>query len=174
MSQKAEDADERVSQASGRHSSHKEISSRQHAKELNDTKGQDDAQEPSKPTITEEEVKEQPSQPPQQEPEVEAAPEPAVEKKAEGVQDDVSPRKPNMPLEQKEPEAKPEAESKPKLKPTNVNKNKNRPDIDRKLTQSKKADKTPKKGTESKKKEKVETKPAGKSKNTSEIEEQVR
>lgn len=98
MSQPADQKDT-VSQGSGRHSRQMEASEKQKRTERSHDSGQDDADEPGKPSIIEEVPK-----PAQETPVVK--PQPKVQENASEKDDDSSPTKPNMPARDKKNKSK--------------------------------------------------------------------
>lgn len=131
--------DDNHSQHSGRNSSHKDISSTQHAKELNKESGQDDANEPIKPNIKEDEEKKSPEAIEDKE---------VLEEKVDNTNDDKSPKKPNIPKEKDK--------AKQKAKTNKVgsvyNQPKNKQELDRKNTKSKRTEKNKSTKTDASKK----------------------
>lgn len=141
MSDKAENVDDNKSHKSSRHSSHKEIASKQQAKELDKSRGQDDADEPDKPTITEEDAKKNETEGKKEQTETK----PTATKFEKDIVEDKSPTKPNIPRDKNK--------SKQKVKVPTVYKNK--PDMERKGNKSKRTDKNTRSGAISKKKNSV-------------------
>lgn len=130
--------DDNHSQHSGRNSSHRDITSTEHAKELNKESGQDDANEPIKPNIKDEEKKA---------PEVIEDKE-VLEEKVDNSNDDKSPKKPNIPKEKDKVKQK----AKTNKVGSVYNQPKNKQELDRKNTKSKRTDKNKSTRTDASKK----------------------
>jgi hypothetical protein len=147
------------SQQSARSSSHRDISSTQHAKELNKISGQDDAQEPDKPNITNEEGKS---------PE-EVEHKKFLDEKVDNSHDDKAPAKPNIP--------KVKEKTKPKVKNNKVGSVYNQPkikqEIDRKNNKSKRTENNKSTRTNASKKDPVAKKTESPKKENSQVDQVI-
>jgi hypothetical protein len=135
-------------QGGSRHSSHRDIASKQHAKELNKPGELEDQDEPDKPNFI---VDEKPKEESKDESKgVEKQEIGEIENKHE-LKDEVAPMKPNIPKEK--------SKAKGKQKSVYTNKNKNKPEYGRVENKSKRTDKSGRSGAASKKKNPVTQKP---------------
>jgi len=129
------------SQDSGRHSSHKEISDKQHAKELKDIQGQDDTEEPNKPKFSQEDNKKEVNLS-INDTKIDIEQVSKETTKNEKTAEDSSPKKPNIPKDKKK--------AKEKQIPFSTYKTKNKPTLDKKMNQSKRTNASNRSGAASK------------------------